>query len=163
MCQALPNAYATTSGITAKVSRIWSNRGSLAGSDPCVPVPAGEVYFSSVPVLSDVVRAKSFSGAIWPTKGVKIPAGSSKVVDVQLFSEAPTAGPWTVTAIDGSELFGGAPNLSFAWDATSGSNGDTLHLTITVNAVDATYNGELFVIQSELAGNSSWQVGIVGQ
>jgi len=30
------------------VQRIWSNEGARAGTGPCVPVPAGEVYFNAV-------------------------------------------------------------------------------------------------------------------
>src|SRR5206468_11189841 len=79
------------------VQRFWSNASAAAGHDPCVPSLPGEVYFQSAPVLPDMV---SLTGLPVPLKGVQIPVGQSKVISVDLFSDAPTSGPWTVQALD---------------------------------------------------------------
>jgi hypothetical protein len=42
----LPNLV-TPGDIGSPVQRIWSNEGARAGTGPCVPVPAGEVYFNA--------------------------------------------------------------------------------------------------------------------
>jgi hypothetical protein len=93
------------------------------------------------------------------TLGAAIAPGASKVIDVALYSEA-DVGPWTVTAL--SVPVGGS-NLSFAWDRTTGNNGDVLHLTITVNYVESSYGGEPFLIESTLGGETNYWLGYVGQ
>jgi hypothetical protein len=57
----------------------------------------------------------------------------------------------------------GGSNLAFAWDRATGTNGDTLHLTVTVNAVDPTYAGEPFLLESTLDGETNYWLGYVGQ
>jgi hypothetical protein len=159
MCTFIPNWYIQLDGSTAQVSRSWSNAAAAAGTDPCVPVPAGEVYFNSSPVLPDMVNLQGTT-----TKGVMIPQGTDRTVDVQLWSDGPEIGPWQVTAYDmSSDFLGGAQELSFTWDKTSGSNGDTLKLTIHVVAADS-QGGEVFVVESKLGpAYSAWSVGTVGQ
>jgi len=60
--------------------------------------------------------------------------------------------PWTVKAIDGALLQGGTAELSFAWDKTTGNNGDTLHLSIT--RTHAGMGGSEFLISSRPNGVS---------
>jgi len=53
----LPNLV-TPGDIGYPVQRIWSNEGARAGTGPCVPVPAGEVYFNAaadLPSRGDVI------------------------------------------------------------------------------------------------------------
>jgi hypothetical protein len=96
-----------------------------------------------------------------------IPVGSSKTVDVDLYSDAPTPGPWTVSAQDlTSTLADAGPALSFSFDKTQGQNGDKIHLTI--NALSASPLGVApFQIVSELGApdaggaRTTW-VGVVG-
>lgn len=139
------------------VQRFWSNASAAAGHDPCVPELPNEVYFQSAPVLPDMI---SLSG-LPPLNGVTIPVGQSKVISVQLFSDAPTSGPWTVAALDYAQLFGGTPALSFAFDKTTGQNGSVLKLTIT--AVRAGQQGaEPFILTSKLGAATSLWIGVVG-
>ena len=139
------------------VQRFWSNASAAAGHDPCVPVMPNEVYFQSAPVLPDMI---SLSG-LPPLNGVTIPVGQSKVISVNLFSDAPTSGPWTVAALDYAQLRGGTPALSFAFDHTTGQNGTVLKLTIT--AVSAAQQGaEPFIITSKMGSATSLWIGLVG-
>lgn len=140
------------------VQRFWSNASAAAGHDPCVPSLPGEVYFQSAPVLPDMV---SLTGLPVPLKGVQIPVGQSKVISVDLFSDAPTSGPWTVQALDYAQLRGGSPNLSFSFDRTSGTNGDVLKLTITVLRASQ-FGAEPFVVVSTLGSATPLWVGVVG-
>lgn len=140
------------------VQRFWSNTSAAAGHDPCVPSLPGEVYFQSAPVLPDMI---TFQGGPSPLKGVRIPVGQSKVISLDLFSDAPTSGPWTVRALDFAQITGGTPKLSFALDRTSGQNGDVLNLTITAMA-SSQYGLEPFVIESMLGSADSLWIGVVG-
>jgi hypothetical protein len=160
MCEYNNDAYFTPPGAKYKIQRTWSNAAALAGKNPCVPVPM-EPYFNSAPVLTDPVTI-DFFGA-WNTQGVKIPVGQSKTIDVDLFSDAATQGPWKVTAYDYNSAYTGGPKLlDLSLDKDTGSNGDVLKLTIKVLATDKTLKGEAFILESDLGTQSNLWMGIVG-
>ncbi len=105
MCEANSDANYTPPGSTYMVQRSWSNHAALAGTNPCVPVPAGDgPYFNSYPTLPDTV---TLGGNYWSTPvaipGVLIPVGQTRTIDIVLQSQAPTSGPWTVNVLDLSQ------------------------------------------------------------
>ena len=110
------------------MQRIWSNAAAQSGHDPCVP-STGLPYVSASLVMPDdevIVTDSDYA-----TKGVSIPLGTSKVIEVDLFSDVPTV-DWKLTALnvdvgDG----GGSDDLMFSWDNDMGNNGDKRYLTIT--------------------------------
>jgi hypothetical protein len=158
MCALVGNAFYTPPDFPYVVQRIWSNSVARTGHDPCLPEPAGQVYFNSVPVLPDTIRVPSIYGVGRQTsKGVKIPKGQKGTVEVDLFSEAPTPGPWTVRAFETD----GASDLSFSFDKSTGQNGDKLKLTITV-AETSVQGAEAFIIVSTLGTQLSFWAGFVG-
>src|SRR5262249_3642797 len=55
LCETGKNSSTTESGFT--VQRIWSNKAAKASHDPCVPAPAGDVYFNAAP-SNEQVSAK---------------------------------------------------------------------------------------------------------
>jgi hypothetical protein len=97
---------------------------------------------------------------------VRIAAGDSRTVDVQLWSDdTPVLGPWTVTATDMTPLLGGAADsLAFSWGAegATGTNGMTLHLTITVLKAAGPAAGQAFMLSSAAGPRHEW-FGFVGQ
>jgi hypothetical protein len=127
-----------------------------AGSDPCVPELPGEVYFNTAPVLKDTIQIMGL-----PLKGAKIPVGQSETIELDLFSEADTGGPWNVDVEDANVLMGGPSTMSFSLDRTSGQNGEKLHLTITVNKASP-YGAGAFLITSSLGQTSTYWIGLVG-
>jgi hypothetical protein len=112
------------------VQRTWSNAWAKTGHHPCVPGD-GSVYFNAAPVMPDAVTVNAYQGQMQvTTRGIRIPIGQSKTIDLQLFSDGPMAN-WEVLAIDWAGLQSGQQEeLSFSLDKTSGNNGDTLKLTI---------------------------------
>lgn len=160
LCTLDLDSYYVQPGTKYMIQKSWSNAAALAGKDPCVPAGPGP-YFNSIPVLNDPVTIDYFGA--WPTKGVKIPVGQTKVIDVQLFSEAKTKGPWKVQALDvDGDLFGGQKRLDLKLDKDSGSNGDVLKLTIKVLSADTQLKGEAFAIESSLDGQDNIWFGVVG-
>jgi hypothetical protein len=145
------------------VARVWSNAAAMAGADPCVPAPSGETYFNSAAILPDAVGwALPFQGAPTQlTKGVHIPVGGSANVDLHLFSQSPTAGPWSVSAQDLAALNGQTPQLQFTFDQTSGKAGDTIHMTVHVVSAGQG-NAELFAVTSTLGSQKEYWFGLVG-
>lgn len=149
MCEHRTDAKSTPTDIGYAIQTMWSNAAALAYHDPCIPA-ASMPYFAAAPVLPDMVTLLQAS-----VPGVKIPVGSSQTIEVQLFSDGPTPGPWDVSA---KESLGGT-TLAFQWDKTSGQNGEVLHLTIT--AMAEAMGGTTFEIASSLGAASSQWVGAV--
>jgi len=109
-----------------------------------VPV-SDHAYLGAAPVLDEDLTLTMRNGSVM-TKGVTVPLGTSKDVAVQLWSDGP-ASDWTVTAYDVASWLRGRPaELTFAWDKTSGHNGDTLTLTITRMADGRFGSGSEFVV-----------------
>lgn len=150
MCEHRLDATVKPADIGYTIQRMWSNASAAAYHDPCLPA-SGAVYVAAAPVLPDMVKLGAST-----VPGVQISVSTSRTIDVQLFSDGPTSGPFDVSA---SEPLGGNA-LSFAWNKTSGKNGDVLHLTITAKV--NTPAGTVFEITSTLGASSSQWVGAVG-
>jgi hypothetical protein len=162
MCAANPDAFFTPPGISDLVQRVWSNAAAAAGHDPCEP-DGTTPYFNSAPVLDDTVQIPNTVFGALETKGVQIPVGTSKTIEVDLYSDGPTSGPWQVSGIDLSSVFFGSakPALSFSFDKSEGQNGDKLNLTITALAAGP-LGASPFWIESDLGKVSKFWVGVVG-
>jgi hypothetical protein len=93
-----PGVLVDTPGVEGKVQRLWSNRAAAASHDPCQPYGLTP-YFNSAPVLDDIVTATDSAGHAFSTRGVRIAVGETRSVEIDLFSDAPTA-PWTLAAYD---------------------------------------------------------------
>lgn len=145
MCELSTDSHFVPSGSKYMVQRTWSNAAARKAQNPCVPYGTTAPYFSSFPVLDTV----PFGPQGLPTRGVKVPFGQSRTIDVDLFSAAPTNGTWTVSAVDfDSWAFGAPATLDLSLDKTRGANGDTLHLTITPKALDQGIGAEAFLLFS---------------
>jgi hypothetical protein len=159
MCEFVGEAWFTpTDFYPYTVQRIWSNTAAAAGHDPCLPQPAGEPYFNSAPVLTDPVTI-TVLGFPAVTKGVLIPVGTSKTIEVDLFSDGATTEPWMVSA---DEPGGASGHLSFSFDHASGVNGDKLQLTIHSLSIDSAYDAEAFEIVSTSGTRHNIWRGFVG-
>ena len=162
MCAESQGAYVTPSGLGYVVQRTWSNKAALAGHDPCIPAASG-AYFNSGAVMPDMVPLSLVvNGAPQQVnvKGVSIPIGSSKTIELDLFSDAATTGPWTVSARDFT-VPPQMPIVTFSFDKTSGQNGDKIHLTITPLQAQFT-NTESFVIESQSGTTKNTWLGLIG-
>ena len=99
LCAPFPDSFYKPAGLTTLVQRVWSNAAAAAGHDPCQPDGASP-YFNSAPVLTDTLQVVGSPFGSFTTKGVKIPVGSSKTIELDLYSDAPTSGPWNVSVLD---------------------------------------------------------------
>jgi hypothetical protein len=159
LCAGFPDAFYRTSGVTNLVQRVWSNKAAAAGHAPCEPEGAVP-YFNSAPVTADTITVDGASGS-FTTKGIKIPVGQSKTIDLQLYSDAPTSGPWKVSVIDLASAFYMQPTaLSFSMDKKSGQNGDTIKLTITAVA-KSSMGASAFFVQNDLGTQQTFWIGLV--
>ncbi len=164
MCEDNADTLVNAPGVDYLVCRSWSNKNAKASQEPCVPAPDSAPYFAAAPVLTDTISVIDYWGDTVQTQGTKIAVGASKTIEVALFSSGPTSGPWQVTAYDYNDFMqGGASHLAFSWDKDQGNNGDILHLTITVKSKDASWHGEMFLIESTLGNRTSLWMGMVGQ
>jgi hypothetical protein len=163
MCALVPSLMTTPAGFTHRVQRVWSNAAARAGGDRCVPAPA-EPYFASTPALRDDVTISIPIPGATPlrTKGVKIPVGESRTIDVALSSTA-VGDPWTVFAADLRAETGEPTRLVFSWDgaaAAQGKRGDSLHLTITAVGTGP-LGGAPFAVYSTRGATTQIAIGFV--
>jgi hypothetical protein len=160
-----PEAIYTPSDVGYAVQRTWSNKLAAASHDPCAPDLAGLPFFDSAPVLDQTVTFMSAISGMITTKGVVIPVGQSRTIEVDLFSDSATSGPWTVLAEDllfrNYSSYGITQTLSFQWDRTQGTNGDKLHLTIAVTGASIIGGAHAFVITSTLGTRKYQWPGVV--
>lgn len=154
LCAQDSNAVYQPAGFSWYVQRSWSNAAPLMGKDSCQPSLPGEVYFNAVPVMTDTITF-NWGGQPGSTKGVHIPLGTSRTIEVDLFSEGP-ASAWTVSASAYQQ-----GSLSFAWNRTSGVNGDKLQLTITANSYVQEFGASPFVVVSRRGNEQHWYWGLV--
>ena len=161
LCAPFPNAFYRPSGVSNLVARVWSNTAAANSHDPCEP-DGTTPYFNSAPVVSDTIVVNNSPVGAFTTKGVHIPVGSSQTIELDLYSDAPTSGPWKVSALDLVSMFyGGSPALSFTMDKTQGQNGDKIQLTIKALA-KSPVGVAPFWIQNDLGDKSTVRIGAVG-
>ena len=128
------------------VQRTWSNASAKAGHHPCAPVTK-DPYFTAFPTKSERISARDEFGQSITTNGFKVAVGETKTIELTMYSDAPTA-PWTVQAIDLSQLTGAPEEFTYSLDKSKGSAGDTLHLTIKGTAT--ANQGQGFVLVSTI-------------
>ena len=94
--------------------------------------------------------------------GVSIPVGQSKTVPLRLYSEAPTAGDWRVSARDVTAFSGGISFALLHVRQDHRPHGDTLNLTIK-STRQAQYGATAFMLTSKLGTVQHFYFGLVGQ
>jgi hypothetical protein len=147
--------------VTYDVQRTWSNASAAAGHDPCVPVAAGP-YFNVTPMGQETVTLNLSGiggGSNAQGLGYDIKKGQTKTIAVGFHSDAPTSGPWTISVSEGNPLLGGSQtgsHVTTTIDHASGQNGDVGYITVTVNSIDTSMDGELLTIESQLNGTRSY-------
>lgn len=152
LCQDFTSSRYVPAELGYMVQRSFSNASVAAFHDPCVPVPPGAgPYFNAVPDRPDAFTI-SVGTQTFPTHGLSVPVGQTKTIALRLWSEGPTAGPWTITPYD----FSPEHALDITLDRNTGLNGDTLELTVhTKSATQAGYASVGLV--STLAGrDTAW-------
>ncbi len=158
LCGAYPNVFYVPTGFDHLMQRVWSNANAAAGHDPCEP-DAPSPYFNSAPVMGDTITL-DVDGISTKTQGVKLAVGAETTIELDLYSDGPTSGPWTVSAVDISSAFlGEKPALQFTFDQTTGQNGDKLNLTIKY--LRPVLGGAPFWIQNDLGSAQTFWAGAV--
>ncbi|MEO7109488.1 MAG: hypothetical protein ABI183_03530 [Polyangiaceae bacterium] len=156
MCSWEMPSVAKPAAVDFQTSRIWSNAAALAGHDPCLPAPS-EPYFATVPDLPDQAPIPEYESygangqivAGGTTKGLRLKVGETKTIDLVLYCDGPTSGPWTV---EPQEIVaaGQKPALTLSLDRQSGVNGEKLHLTVTRNTATRPGHGNSILIYSSI-------------
>lgn len=129
------------------VQRAWSNRAAAAGLDPCVPAGRNGYYAAAPDTLDQV----PFEGGT--VLGVSVPVGTSRTLDIRLFSTSPVP-DWTVFAGEGPMSAPGT-SLTFAWNEQIGNNGDVLKLTVSRVADGPIGGASVFLLYSGSVGQSA--------
>jgi hypothetical protein len=149
MCEFNDDANVIPPGSTYMVQRSWSNAAAARFENPCVPVVTTTPYLNSFPQLASI----SYSDGVDPpfaTRGLHIPLGQSKSINVALRSATSVAQAWTVDSYDyNAVIVGGYAETILQPPKTSGTDGDMVELKVTPNSQDAYLRGEAFIIWSD--------------
>jgi hypothetical protein len=153
----------TVPGTLFDVQRVWSNAAMRAGHDPCVPeTHVGAPYFNAMPALPDAIDFALDANSSVETRGVQVPMGRSRVVELDLYSDADTHGPWNLTTIT-YDLdpfdFKRGPHLTVKLDRTTGQNGEKAYLTIT-RKTEGTASTILYVNSSLGSVTRVWPLAV---
>jgi hypothetical protein len=164
MCVLEASSFITPADVGFLVQRIWSNANAAASHDPCAPVPVGEVYFNAVP---DLTRTQM--SPMTYLQGIPVAPGGSAKVSLHLFSDAKTAGPFTISVTEAGEKGTRTPpdplhQLSLSLDRTTGRNGEVVTLTLHRKPLAAgeKSSGLAFRIATTLGSDEHSYWGIAG-
>ncbi len=127
MCEYVDAAFQKLVG-PYLVQRTWSNASAAAGHDPCVPV-MNTPYVAAVPELPDDIAIMS-RGAMTTTKGLSVPVGVSKMLELDLFSDAETV-DFNFGGQDAAVFTGGQRTLDLQWGTVIGNNGTKAQVLVT--------------------------------
>jgi hypothetical protein len=126
------------------VQRSWSNASALAGHDPCVPIPTGEVYFNVAPA----------EGA----ETITLSVGQSAAIALYPTSDGPLSS-WQVSAVAAS----GSP-LAFSIDPPTVSAGTRTTLTVTLSAQPELGVDQLYgLVSQSTTGTHVWPMIVQAQ
>ncbi len=157
MCELVAPSWWKPPDLGYTIQRSWSNESAHAYHHPCVPIPPSDMpFFASAPAQLDLVQ-------IGPSqvRGTKVRVGVPRTIDVQLISDAPTSGPWTLAAADTATVRGEPKVLELSFDRDHGVNGNIVHLTI--NALSRPASGHMtYRIKSSLGSTYTGWWGLVG-
>jgi len=120
----------TPDDIGYPVQRIWSNAAVQAGTGPCVPVPAGEIFFIAVPTLPNQVQV-SYNGKQFSVPALNAAVGASANVQVNMRSERNVSEQWVVGALEFHSDNASVPHPT----GVPGQTGQTLQVGVAPNAV----------------------------
>ncbi len=160
MCAQFPNVFTTFPPFNYVVQRTWSNAAANAGRDPCQPELPGEVYAGAAPVLPDMSPLNT-GGQPVNVRSITIPVGQTKSIPVDVFSEGPTSGPFTFTAVDPAPMLGSPQLLDLTVTPSTGVNGDVAMVTIDVLQAGPG-NVELFYVTAVQGSSQAIWFGTVG-
>jgi hypothetical protein len=99
LCENEAPNLTTPSDVGSPVQRIWSNAGVAAGTGPCVPVPAGEVYFNAAARLPETITIQRY-GMTVPVPAVRAAVGATATVEVEFGSNGGSPSSWSAAAVE---------------------------------------------------------------
>ncbi len=119
-----------------------------------------------MPVLPDDIDFAVGAETTVSTKGVSVPVGQSRTVELDLYSDGDTGGPFNVSllsidleAANPSVPVHAPPSLRLKLDRSAGQNGEKLYLTITRTRAAAL--GTIVFVDSFLGSRSAyWPIAV---
>jgi hypothetical protein len=168
VCNWYDSSYEESAPFDFQVQRSWSNRSARHGHNPCRPMPGAPYHnVTTLPGQAmdnvQVLKLWPYDGTMGTTPGFTIPIGHSRTIDIGFYSDAPTNGSWSLSAVtnwldffwppgvdaNGNPYDNGTLDVSITDGA--GRNGHVAHVTITPKST-GWFGGELLVLQSRMAG-----------
>jgi hypothetical protein len=167
LCTYLDRDYLTPAEIGFQVQTMWSNKASLTGKYPCAPKP-GAAYLQAIPTAEDsaVVPSQVPGVPDITTKAIRVKAGSSRAVDVLVYSDQPRSSLVPLRALTFDEFTtgkGAGPNASgytYSVEPNYAKVGDVV--SVTINApTSASYDLLIMLAYTSDKSVEYWPVLVV--
>jgi hypothetical protein len=158
LCEFFKSSTKTDAASGRLIQATWSNASAAGSHAPCVPWVGP--FFAAAPVMNDDIAVAPLGIT---TKGVRLAVGETRTIEVDLFSDGPTGGDFTLAAFDLASQSGAPPYLQLTLDKAAGQNGEKVALTITRLAKDPSLGVEMFYMRAELNGARMSWLGAVGE
>ncbi len=157
MCMLTHENWYTPADLGYEIQRSWSNAAMAGYHQYCLPALPGEtVFFNAIPATGDPFTATPRGGMPTTFVGTLTHVGVPTTITLDLLSDGPTNGPFTIEALDDASQLAHLPVLlDLALDRSSGQNGEMVHLTITPQSRPATGLGT-FTIRSTLGTQKTY-------
>lgn len=142
------------------IQRSFSNAAIAGYHEYCVPAQES-VFFTAAPAHADAFTAL-VDGQPQQLAGTLAHVGQPTTIDLDLISDGPTGGPFSIEAIDDTSALQPtkAVVLDLQLDRTSGENGEIVHLTITPQRMPES-GFALFTLRSTLGSSRTYWKGVV--
>lgn len=120
ICTFLDRDNLRPSEIGFEVQRHFSNKLSLAGKYPCAPLTGKSgPYLQAIPFPEDIATVPDYG--VGPTKyidvkAIRVPPGTSKSVDVLVYSDIPHSQQVPMRALPYDEFYGGTSTSGFTFE-----------------------------------------------
>jgi hypothetical protein len=141
------------------VVRIWSNAAAMGTAGPCVPVPAGETYFTAVARLPTTTRLQLPGGVTADVPSVVAAAGAAATVTVDFRADDPSL-TWRVLAIEFHDA-ASIGSLLMGASAVTGRAGEAHTIPILAPTTASSGIFPLVVLSRSTSGSQHLWVGAV--
>lgn len=133
LCTFLDRENLRPAEIGFEVQRHWSNKLSLAGKGPCAPSKTAP-YLQGIPLVDDDAFVPDYRTQQYlKTKALRVPPGTSRDVDVLVYSDQPGSQNVPFRALSYEEMYGQPSKSGFTFELASnyGRVGSTMKLKVT--------------------------------
>ena len=146
-----------------EIQRMWSNKASLAGTYPCAPVGT-RPYVTAITTATDEAQVPDQDGTLLTTKDINIPPGTSRTVDVFIYSDKSSSVQVPLRALSYADFAqtGKQSGYTYKLSKQFAAPGETIQVTITAPSQQGS---DILVMMTQTSDQTAlfWPVLVANQ